>query len=99
MASIYLRPLSMASERPPTIDPVAAARWERAAPAASPWLHEEVGRRMEERLQWIKRAPQAWADWEPVRGGLQAHALVAARYPQARAYVVEPHAGRAEAAK
>ncbi|MCG2591740.1 biotin synthase [Ramlibacter sp. XY19] len=80
----------MASERPPTIDPAAAERWERAAPAASPWLHEEVARRMEDRLQWIKRAPTAWADWEPVRGGLQAHAAIAARYPQARAYVVEP---------
>jgi malonyl-CoA O-methyltransferase len=74
----------MAEDRPPTIDPAAAAaRWQRAAPAASPWLHEEVARRMEERLQWIKRAPAAWADWEPVRGGLAAHAPVAARYPQA----------------
>lgn len=80
----------MASERPPTIAPAAAARWERAAPAHSPWLHEEVGRRMEERLQWIKRAPAAWADWAPVRGGLQAHGLVARRYPQARVHVVEP---------
>jgi malonyl-CoA O-methyltransferase len=87
------------SERPPTIDPVAAARWERAAPAASPWLHEEVGQRMAERLQWIKRDPQAWADWEPVRGGLEAHALVAQRYPQARAWVVEPQPGRAAVAK
>jgi malonyl-CoA O-methyltransferase len=79
----------MADERPPTIDPAAAARWRHAAPAASPWLHEEVARRMEDRLQWIKRAPAAWADWEPVRGGLQAHAAIAARYPQAKAYVVE----------
>jgi len=81
------------------MDPAAAARWERAAPPASPWLHEEVGRRMEERLQWIRRAPQAWADWEPVRGGLQAHALVAQRYPQARAHVVEPQPARAEVAR
>ncbi|GAB3651165.1 class I SAM-dependent methyltransferase [Ramlibacter alkalitolerans] len=87
------------SERPPTIDPVAAARWERAAPAASPWLHEEVGRRMQERLEWIKRAPQAWTDWEPVRGGLEAHALVAQRYPQARAHVVETVAERAAVAR
>jgi malonyl-CoA O-methyltransferase len=54
---------------------------------------------MEERLQWIKRAPQAWADWEPVRGGLEAHALVAQRYPQARAWVVEPLARHAAVAK
>jgi len=80
----------MASERPPTIDPVAAARWERVAPPLSPWLHEEVGQRMEERLEWIKRSPAAWADWEPVRGGLATHARIAARYPQARALVVEP---------
>jgi malonyl-CoA O-methyltransferase len=89
----------MASERPPTIAPAAALRWQRVAPAASPWLHEEVGRRMEERLQWIKRAPQAWADWEPVRGGLEAHALVAQRYPQARVQVVEPVPARAAVAR
>jgi malonyl-CoA O-methyltransferase len=86
-------------ERPPSIDPVAAARWQRAAPPASPWLHEEVGRRMEERLQWIKLAPQAWADWEPVRGGLEAHALVAQRYAQARAHVIEEEPSRAAVAR
>jgi malonyl-CoA O-methyltransferase len=77
----------MATERPPTIDPVAAAHWEQAAPARSPWLHEEVGRRMEDRLQWIKLKPATWADWEPVRGGLQAHALVEARYRDAQCLV------------
>ena len=77
--------------RPPTIDPVAAARWARLAPGpASPWLHEEVGRRMEERLQWITARPARWADWSPLRGGLQAHARVAARYPQAQRHVIEP---------
>lgn len=99
MGSIYFAALPMASERPPTIAPAAAARWERAAPAASPWLHEEVGRRMEDRLQWIKRSPAAWADWEPVRGGLEAHARVAARYPQARVHVVEPQPAHAAVAR
>ena len=79
----------MSSERPPTIDPVAAARWHAAAPALSPWLHEEVARRMEDRLQWIRQAPQAWCHWDAVRGGLQAHALLAARYPKARCFVHE----------
>lgn len=79
----------MSSERPPTIDPVAAARWHAAAPALSPWLHEEVARRMEDRLQWIRQAPQAWCHWDSVRGGLQAHALVSARYPKARCQVYE----------
>jgi malonyl-CoA O-methyltransferase len=80
----------MSAERPPTIDPIAAARWERAAPAHSPWLHEEVARRMADRLQWIRLEPLAWADWEPVRGGLEGHALVERRYPRARTLVAEP---------
>lgn len=82
----------MPQERPPTIDPVAAARWHAAAPAISPWLHEEVARRMEDRLQWIRQAPVSWCHWDPVRGGLQAHALVSARYPRARCQVYETSA-------
>jgi malonyl-CoA O-methyltransferase len=80
----------MPDDRPPTIDPAAAQHWARRAPAVSPWLHEEVGRRMEERLEWIKREPATWVDWEPVRGGLEAHARVSRRYPKARVRVVEP---------
>ncbi|MES2529437.1 MAG: biotin synthase [Pseudomonadota bacterium] len=81
---------TLPTERPPTIDPTAAARWASLPPdAGSPWLHEEVGRRMEDRLQWITRAPETWADWSPLRGGLDAHTLVARRYRNARAYVIE----------
>jgi malonyl-CoA O-methyltransferase len=86
------------SQRPPTIDPVAAARWARLPPAAdagSSWLHEEIGRRMEDRLQWITAKPARWADWSPLRGGLEAHALVARRYRDAPAYVIEPDAALA----
>ena len=57
----------------------------------SPWLHEEVARRMEGRLQWIVQKPSVWAHWEPVRGGWQAQALLQARYPGATAYLVEPN--------
>jgi len=83
---------SAPARKPPTIDPVAAARWAQQPPGsgASPWLHEEVGRRMEERLQWIKARPRHWADWSPLRGGLVAHGLVARRYPDAASYVIEP---------
>lgn len=78
------------AQRPPTIDPSAAHRWARLpAGDASPWLHEEVGRRMEERLQWITVPPRSWADWSPLRGGLDAHALVARRYKEATAFVIE----------
>ncbi len=58
--------------------------------ATSAWLHEEIGRRMEDRLQWIKTQPRNWASWSPLRGGLQAHALVARRYRDAAAFVIEP---------
>jgi malonyl-CoA O-methyltransferase len=89
----------MTDEHPPTIDPVAAAHWDRVAPARSPWLHEEVGRRMEERLEWIRLQPRAWGDWEPVRGGLAAHGLVERRYSGAECFVVESDARRAGAAR
>lgn len=71
------------------MDPVAAARWHHAAPAPSPWLHEEVARRMEGRLQWIRQPPANWCHWDPVRGGLQAHALLRQRYPDALCHVYE----------
>jgi malonyl-CoA O-methyltransferase len=84
---------------PPSIDPAAAQRWRRAAPARAPWLHEEVGRRMAERLEWIRLEPRSWADWEPVRGGIEAHRLVAARYPKAQCWVVEQDPAREAAAR
>ncbi len=48
---------------------------------------------MEQRLQWMRQPPAAWCHWDPVRGGLQTHALIRARYPQALCHVVEtaPH--------
>ncbi len=57
------------TERPPTLDPIAVSRWERSAPLASPWLHEEVARRMMDRLQWIKLQPQAWVHWARCAAG------------------------------
>ncbi|HQR98068.1 MULTISPECIES: methyltransferase domain-containing protein [unclassified Polaromonas] len=79
----------MPNDRPPTLDPIAVARWQRVAPAASPWLHEEVAQRMLDRLQWIRLKSQAWAHWGAVRGGLQAHRHLADRYPDAECFVVE----------
>ena len=89
----------MAHDLPPTIDPVAAARWQRAAPSVSPWLHEEVARRMEERLQWITLKPAAWAHWDAVRGGLQAHGLLAQRFPDASCCVAETDPARVAIAR
>lgn len=80
---------SSRAERPPTLDPVACSRWATWPHAQSPWLHEEIGRRMEDRLQWIRLQPKSWLDWAPVSGGLQTHAKLRARYPQAHCRVVE----------
>ncbi|MFO1191035.1 MAG: methyltransferase domain-containing protein [Rhodoferax sp.] len=84
----------MSSDHPPTLDPVAALRWSRRVPGASPWLHEEVARRMEERLQWIRSVPARWAHWEPLQGGLGIHAALVQRYPQAQCVIVEPEPAR-----
>jgi malonyl-CoA O-methyltransferase len=79
----------MSTERPPSIDPVAAARWAHRLPSQSPWLHEEVARRMEDRLQWIVQKPARWVHWEPSRGGLEAHGLLTKRYPKSECFVLE----------
>ncbi len=83
-------------DKPPTLDPVAARRWAARLLPASAWLHEEVARRMQERLDVIRLQPQAWADWEPLRGGLQAHQVLRARYPQAAVWQVAQQAREAE---
>lgn len=73
---------------PPSLDPVAAARW-LALPVvkgASPWLHEEVASRMQERLDFIKLQPRVWVHWGPQRGGLNADLALQQRYPQAKVW-------------
>lgn len=84
--------------RPPTLDPNAVSRWQRVAPLASPWLHEEVASRMQDRLQWIKLKPRVWANWGALRGGLQAHYQLAKTYVGSMCFVAEPQAVRAQAA-
>ncbi len=83
---------SIPSHRPPTIDPAAAVRWQRVAPPVPPWLHEEVGSRMEQRLQWIKMRPASWADWDPLRGGHKAHQAIRGRYREATLFGIDPAA-------
>ena len=92
-------PSSSSASRPPSLDGVAAQRWQALSRGPSAWLHEEVARRMEQRLAWIKLQPQAWAHWQPLRGGMEAHALLCQRYPQAARYVVEPTPAAQAAAK
>lgn len=88
----------MSKNNPPTVDPIAAQRWQlfksKCPLPESPWLHEEVARRMEKRLALIVKQPKRWLDWEPGRGGLKGHQLVAARYSKAIVHVVEPTLSR-----
>jgi malonyl-CoA O-methyltransferase len=88
----------MKTERPPTLDPVAVARWQRMAPLGSPWLHEEIANRMLDRLQWIKLQPQAWAHWGALRGGLQSHKKLLEKYPKSLCFIAETQQIRAQEA-
>jgi malonyl-CoA O-methyltransferase len=76
----------------PGLDPVAARRWLEQPRTTSPWLHEEVARRMVERLQWFRDPPGSWIHWEPGIGGLAAHRLLAQRLPGARSLVAARNA-------
>ena len=97
---VFLALAMSAPQRPPSLDPVAAARWA-ACPVAvsvSPWLHEEVASRMQECLDFIKLKPRQWAHWEPLRGGLQAHKALQQRYDQADVWLVSQNDGESQAA-
>ena len=74
----------------PRIDGRAAAHvLDRMARAeAAPWLHQEVARRMAERLPLIKQPPANWLDWWAFTGG--SAAAVDPLLPQARRTAVEP---------
>ena len=51
---------------------------------------------MAERLPWIRLPVTRWAHWEPVGGGRQARALVAAHYPDAECFEVVAQADVAQ---
>ncbi len=56
-----------------------------------PWLHEEVARRMAQRLPLVRLQPEAVVDWSAFLGaGLP---LLAKAYPHAQLTAVEPQAG------
>ena len=84
----------LSTPRPPTMDSTAALRWARRTLKAfegfgrSPWLHEEVAKRMQERLAFIKLQPSMWVAWEPLRSGLAGVRKIQARYPQAQCHAV-----------
>ncbi|MDT7834441.1 class I SAM-dependent methyltransferase [Aquabacterium sp. OR-4] len=88
----------MPDSRPPQplVDARALARQlDRLARAeAPPWLHQEVARRMAERLVVMRETPSQWLDWWAWLGaGAQP---VQALWPQAERRVVEPTPALAE---
>lgn len=82
--------MSDATAPPPAIDHSALRRvLDRLARAdAAPWLHQEVARRMAQRLPVIRQAPERWLDWWGFTGA--GAAAVQAVWPQAVRQVVEP---------
>ena len=66
------------------MDSAAVGRWAGLSTAPSPWLHDEVGTRMAQRLNWIKATPASWLDWSPLRGGAAADQLVPALYKKSK---------------
>jgi malonyl-CoA O-methyltransferase len=64
----------MSHTSPPTLDPVALERFKSLQTThQSVWLHQEVGERMEQRLQWFKELPTSWMDFEPINTAVAAH--------------------------
>jgi malonyl-CoA O-methyltransferase len=77
---------------PPPLDATAARRWQQLALAqarlqGAPWLHEEVGSRMVQRLAWIKRQPDVWVNWRALASGAQTHAQMAQTYANSKAFL------------
>ena len=54
-----------------------------------PWLHNEVARRMAERLPLIRHEVRQWVHWEPQIGGLDSQDLVESLYAKAQCTVVQ----------
>jgi malonyl-CoA O-methyltransferase len=76
----------------PPLDAIAAQRWQsllasRALKEGAPWLHNEVGSRMAQRLAWIKKQPTNWVSWRPAASGRAVHALVAKQYPNSEVFL------------
>jgi len=95
----------MPNDIPPSLDPIAARRWANLAlgskpykplSVSSPWLHEEVALRMQERLEFIRLQPTSWVCWNPIRAGLNVLALLNKRYPKAVGHVWADRPGEAQ---
>jgi len=55
--------------RPPDLDVAAARQYFTQNTRVSSWLHDEVSRRMSQRLLCLRELPQLWVDWAEACGG------------------------------
>jgi malonyl-CoA O-methyltransferase len=76
------------SVRPLDLGRVVLALHRLAQGAQVPWLHQEVARRMAERLSLIRAQPTQLLDWWGLAGGGQV--VLAHAYPKAQRLCVEP---------
>ena len=53
---------------------------------------------MEDRLDLMTLQPKTWVHWEPLRGGMQAHALLQRRYRKSECFMLLEHAEHAQEA-
>lgn len=73
----------------PSVDHAAALRWAKIASTQkhAPWLHEEVGQRLQERIDLVQLpAVNAWANWHYPCGGQVLHQALATRWAPAMCY-------------
>jgi malonyl-CoA O-methyltransferase len=87
----------------PPLDALAAQRWQQllsksALQGGAPWLHQEVGHRMAQRLAWIKRAPANWVNWRAAASGLKVHEQVRLQYPHSEVFLAPDQADTAPTA-
>jgi malonyl-CoA O-methyltransferase len=85
----------------PPLDAQAAQRWQRllaknVLQSGPPWLHEEVGTRMAQRLPWIKMQPARWVNWRASASGAKVQALVTAQYKDSEAFIAPASTESAE---
>jgi malonyl-CoA O-methyltransferase len=86
----------MNNNTPPTLDSQIVQRFKKLQSGNnSPWLHEEVARRMGQRLDFFKDKPRSWIDWEPINGGIRAHEEITKLAPHSKRFILEHDKRRA----
>jgi malonyl-CoA O-methyltransferase len=80
-------PAPAASPHAPQLAALARQHRRLAALGETPWLHEEIARRLADKLDPILLTPTEWLDWSGHLGG--STQAIEQRYPHARRWVME----------